>query len=137
MTVTVQLPKKLVEALRTLAERTGQDLDGTIAGLLEEQLQCQAGLSPPPQPAPTESELLQQFQQGLSEATWERYHELQGKREAEQLSPAEQRELIALADVIEGWNVRRLELAQQLADRRGVSWQQIVEELGLAAPARP
>lgn len=52
----------------------------------------------------------------------------------QQLTPKEHRELIALTDTIEGWNVCRLELAQQLADRRGISWQQVVEELGLAAP---
>jgi hypothetical protein len=137
MTVTVQLPTDMVEALRALAGHRGRDLDSTIAELLGEQLQRQAAFALPPSPqAPTESDLLQQIQQGLPEATWQRYHDLQAKREAEQLTPQEHAELIALTDQIEGWNVRRLELAQQLAARRGVSWQEIVVELGLAAPAQ-
>jgi AraC-like DNA-binding protein len=137
MTVTVQLPPEMVEALRVLAGRRGRDLDSTIAELLGDQLQRQAMLAPSPSPpVPTESALLQQIQQGLSEATWQRYHDLQAKREAEQLTPQEHAELIALTDQIEDWNVRRLELAQQLAARRGVSWQEIVAELGLAAPSR-
>jgi len=49
---------------------------------------------------------------------WERYHELQAKREAERLTPEEHAERIDLTDQIEGWNVRRLELSQQLAARR-------------------
>ena len=39
--------------------------------------------------------------------------------------------LVALADTIEDWNVRRLELARELADLRGVSWQTVLEELNL------
>ena len=133
MTVTVQLPTEMVEALRALAGRRGRDLDSTIAELLGEQLEHQTALAPPSSPpAPTESDLLQQIQQGLPEATWQRYHDLQAKREAEQLTPQEHAELIALTDRIEDWNVRRLELAQQLAARRGVSWQEIVAELRVA-----
>ena len=135
MTVTVQLPTELVESLRELARRAGQDLDSTIAGMLAEQLQGQAVPSAPAPPqALTESDLLQQIQRGLPETTWERYHALQARREAEQLSPAEHHELIALTDEIEGWNVCRLELALQLAACRGVSWQQVVAELGLGTP---
>jgi hypothetical protein len=137
MSVTVQLPNELAEALRVLAGRTGQDLDSTVAGLLEEQLQRQAAAVGPPSPGgPSESTLLHQIQEGLPAETWERYHQLQARREAEQLTPEEHAELIELTDQIEDWNVRRLELAQQLSQRRGVSWQEIVAELGLAAPAR-
>jgi hypothetical protein len=43
--------------------------------------------------------------------------------------------LIRLADQIDGWNVRRLELAHRLAKLRRVSWDEVVEELGLVTPA--
>ena len=42
MTLTVNLSAELVEALHDLADRTGQDLDSTIAVLLQEQLQQHA-----------------------------------------------------------------------------------------------
>lgn len=134
MTLTVQLAPELVEALQRLSGRLGRDLDSTIAGLLAEQLQRHALLAPAAAPPATEAMLLAQIQQGLPEATWQRYDDLQAKREAQELTPAEHAELIAVTDEIEGWNVRRLELAQQLATCRGVAWEQIVTELGLTAP---
>jgi hypothetical protein len=136
MTLTVNLSPELVEALQALAGRTGQDLDSTIAGLLQEQLRRHASpVAPSSLCSPAETRLLQQIQQGLPEDTWQRYHELVAKREAEALKDGEQAELVALADTVEGWNVRRLELARELAQLRGVAWDTIIEELHLAAPA--
>jgi hypothetical protein len=132
-TLTVHLSSELVEDLRALAGRRGQDLDSTVASLLKEQLHRVGATPAAPALSLRESELLQQIQEGLPEATWQRFHDLEAKLEAEQLTPDEQRELIDLADQIEGWSVRRLELAQQLADCRGVPSRQVVEELGLMA----
>ena len=132
-TLTVHLSSDLIEALRALAGRSGQDLDSTVANLLKEQLHRVAATPAVPALSLRESELLQRIQEGLSEATWQRFHDLEAKLEAETLAPDEQRELIDLADQIEGWNVRRLALAQQLAEYRGVPSRQVVEELGLVA----
>jgi hypothetical protein len=121
MTLTVNLSAELVEALHDLADRTGQDLDSTIAVLLQEQLQqhaSPAAVHSPSPCSPAETRLLQEIQQGLPEETWERYHELVARREAEELTDAEQIELVGLADTVEGWNVRRLELACKLAERQ-------------------
>jgi hypothetical protein len=129
MTLTVNLAPELVNALRELAGSTGQDLDSTIAALLGEQLQRRTlPDAPPSRCSPTETQLLRQIQQGLPEETWQRYHELIARREAETLTDAEQAELVRLADAVEGWNVRRLELASELAQWRGVPWDAIVEE---------
>lgn len=137
MTLTVDLSSELIEALQALAGRRGQDLDSTVTSLLQEQLHHYAAAPPaPPALSPRESELLQQIQEGLPGATWQRFHDLEAKLEAEKLTPDEQRELIDLADRIEGWNVRRLELAQQLAEYRGVPSRQVIEELGLVAASQ-
>src|SRR5260370_22759982 len=137
MTVTVALSSELIAALRALAGRTGRDLSSTIAGVVEEQVQKHAAedLLPPHVPQ-AEADLLERIQRGLPEATWQRYDELQELRELEQLTPDQHRELIALTDEIEGWNVRRLQLAKQLADLRGVPWQKVVQELQLSSSVR-
>jgi hypothetical protein len=136
MTLTVNLSPELMEALHDLAGRTGQDLDSTVAALLREQLHRHASPGTPPACcSPAETDLLQQIQQGLPEQTWQRYHELVARRETEELTDAEQTELVPLADAVEGWNVRRLELARDLAQLRGVPWESIVEELRLVSHA--
>ena len=134
--LTVHLSSDLIDDLRALAGQRGQDLNSTVASLLREQLNRASATPAAPALSPRESELLQQIQEGLPEATWRRFHDLEAKLEAEKLAPDEQRELIDLADQIEGWNVRRLELAEQLAEYRGVPSRQIVEELGLIAASR-
>jgi hypothetical protein len=132
----VNLSPELVEALHALAGRIGQDLDSTIAVLLQEQLQRHASQGAvPPRCSPAETHLLQQLQEGLPEETWQRYRELIARREAEELTDAEQVELVRLADTVEGWNVHRLQLAHELAQLRGVSLDTIVGELDLATPA--
>jgi|SRR6266511_2572559 hypothetical protein len=125
MTITLELRPEIEERVLAQAQAQGVSPERYLARVIEAQVT--AVESP-------ETLFLTQIQQGLPEATWQRYDELQAKREAEQLAPAEHAELIGLIDEIEGWNVRRLELAQQLAACRGVSWERIVTELGLTAP---
>jgi hypothetical protein len=141
MTLSVNLSPELIEALRALAGRTGQDLDYTVAKLLQERLrQYSPPATSPNGPgarstlSPAETEVLRQIQQGLPEATWQRYRELVARRETELLTDAEQPELVALADTVEAWSVRRLELARELADLRGVPCQAVLEELNLVVP---
>jgi hypothetical protein len=123
MTLTVNLAPESVDALYELAGRTGQDLDSTVAVLLREQLQRHV---PPDAPtsccSPAETHLLQQLQHGLPEEIWQRYHELVARRETEELTDTEQAELLRLADAVEGWNVRRLELAVDNLLTWGTTW---------------
>ena len=125
MPIMLELRPEIEERVLAQAQAHGLSPERYLAEVIEAQV---TAVETP------ETLLLAQFQHGLPEATWQRYDELQAKREAEQLTPAEHAELIALLDDIESWNVRRLELAQQLAAYRGVPWEQIVTELGLTAP---
>jgi hypothetical protein len=52
----------------------------------------------------------------------------------EELTDAEQPERVALADTVEAWNVRRLQLTREIAAFRGVPCQTVLEELNLVAP---
>jgi hypothetical protein len=64
-----------------------------------------------------------------------RYHALKEKRDAETLTDAEHAELIRLVNEVEGWNVRRLEAAAELAKREGEPFRDLVKQLGLGPPS--
>ena len=78
-------------------------------------------------------ELPQPINDGLPEATWTRYHELQAKRDAETLTPGGHAGLIRLVNKVEIWNARRLEAVAELARLRGVRFPDLVPELGTGA----
>jgi hypothetical protein len=77
---------------------------------------------------------MQQIGHGLPAETWERYHELVGRRRAETLTPDEQEVLIALSDEIEEWNAQRLRSLIRLAQLRKVALRDLMDELGLTTP---
>ena len=133
MTLTLEISSELEEALRATAERAGLAPDRYVLDLLRERLTPTNG-GPTGLPR-MEAELLEQINEGLPEATWTRYHELQAKRNAETLTDAEHAELIRLVNEVEIWNARRLEAVAELARLRGVRFPDLVRELGLGAPA--
>lgn len=129
MTITLEITPELEAALRESAAREGLPPDRYVLDLLKKQLK-RAQPAPPRLPR-EEAELLQKINQGLPEATWERYRVLKEKRDDELLTPEEHGELIALTDTIEGWNVERLEVVSRLAKLRGRSLPEMMTELGL------
>jgi hypothetical protein len=133
MTITLKITPDLEEALRETAAREGLAPDRYVLNLLREQLKRNQRM--PPHLPREEAELLQKINQGLPEATWERYRALKLKRDDETLTPEEHAELIALTDAIEGWNVQRLEIVSQLAKLRGVQLPEMMKELGLIPPS--
>jgi hypothetical protein len=82
-----------------------------------------------------EVRLLEKINEGLSPETWQRYRALKAKRDAATLTPEEHAELIALSDMIEAWNVRRLEFVAELARLREVPFPELVRQLGLVPAA--
>jgi hypothetical protein len=135
MTVTIDLEPELEARLRAEAARQGLDPGALVRSALEERLRTADANGARPLTA-TESELLQNINLGLSQETWQRYHELAGKRTAETLSPPEHVELLALTHRIEEANARRLAHLVELARLRGVTLDEVVRELGIS-PASP
>jgi hypothetical protein len=133
MTITLEITPDLEELLRETAEREGLAPDRYVLNLLRQQLK--RNQTTPPHLPREEAELLQKINQGLPEATWERYRALKLKRDDETLIPEEHAELIALTDAIEGWNVERLEIVSQLARLRGVQLSEMMKQLGLIPPS--
>lgn len=81
-----------------------------------------------------ESELLLKINQKLPANSQQRFNDLLSKRQAEQLSPAEQHELINLSEQIEQANVERITLIQELAKLRGVTLEVMMQSLGIKTP---
>ena len=67
----------------------------------------------------------------LPSAHWTRFEALSGKREAEELTPLEQDELLALIKEEERLRLRRIQILGELAQLRGISLPELAEELGL------
>jgi hypothetical protein len=132
MTLTVELSPELEEALRTTAKRAGLPLDRYVVRVLQDRVvQGPGGADVLPR---EEAELLQKINEGLPETTWEDYHKLKAKRDADTLSPDEHADLLALVDQVEIWNARRLQFVAELAKLRGVHLRDLVRQLGIASP---
>jgi len=86
MTLTLEISPELEEALRATAERAGLAPDRYVLDVLQERLDRDRDL--PPRLPRSEAKLLQRINEGLPESTWERYHALKEKRDAETLTDA-------------------------------------------------
>ncbi len=63
----------------------------------------------------------------LSPEFWQRYHRLAGRT----LDGAERIEFLALVEKTEAWNIRRLELLEELAQKRGMHFPALMQALGI------
>ena len=78
----------------------------------------------------TKAQLLEKINQSLSQIQWQRYRELITKRQAEQLTLAEQNELIIFSDKIEGENAKRIGYIAELADIHQTTLPLLMKKLG-------
>jgi hypothetical protein len=78
-----------------------------------------------------ESDLLREIELGISADTRSEYHILIGKRQAENLTEAEQQQLIEISDRLEVANVNRMKALIELAKLRGQSLSTVMHELGI------
>ena len=127
MILTLEVQPDLELQLRHAAGRSGLDAKSFVLDLLREHLSR-------PQTAPeklSEKELLARINSGLSAAEWEHYEELIEKRRAETLTSDEHAELIATTDQLEEANVFRVRCLAELARRREVSIDVLMDELGI------
>lgn len=83
---------------------------------------------------PEESALLQRINRGLPSEVDERYRDLVAKRRSETLSPSELEELLKLTDDVEKWQAERVGLLVRLAELRGMSLPDLMDDLGIDPP---
>ena len=133
MTMTLEVPKELEARIRDRAAEQGVDPNTLMVQLLSENaaLRPQAGVL-----SDRESELLTRINLGFDEPFWLRYHHLTDQLEAEQLSPAEHAEFMAMVARVAEAHARRVEAVVELAALRRTAFATLWDELGLRAKAR-
>lgn len=85
--------------------------------------------------SPSESELLLKINRGIPPETQAQFDKLQAKRQAETLTIEEHQELIVLSEQIERNDAERMQCLAELADLRGIEFEALMKELGIAPPA--
>ncbi len=131
MTLTLDIATELEHQILQEAGRKGLDAKSFVLGLLRESLASMASSGN----ARSESDLLEEINQGFPEEIWRRYRELVAKRQDETLSAEEHTELIAMIDRVEIANARRIECLAELANRRQVPLRELMAEMGIQPTA--
>jgi hypothetical protein len=116
-------PDEVLDIIGRMAE---PDRDRVLRGLLA--LQVRGTTNPLPR---QEYELLRVINEGLSLQADERYRELQQKLDAEAIDEPEYQELVGLLEQAEKHDVTRIEAMIELADLRGVSFDELRSQLGM------
>jgi hypothetical protein len=120
--ILLNLTPELTQRLQTEAAKQGVEPDRLILDTLQARF---------PNHPPTEADLLQQINIGLPPETWENYHHLIAKRQAETLTSAEHTQLIAISTQLETLNVQRIQALIQLADCRQQTLPDLMQSLGI------
>ncbi len=81
-----------------------------------------------------ETELLRKINRGLLPGVDQRWRELNAKRRAADLTAAEHEELLGLIDQVEAVQVERVANLVALAQLRGTSLLELMDDLGLEPP---
>jgi hypothetical protein len=121
MSLTLNLEPNLEQRLRLEAQQHGLPLETWLAQELEQRFQVSS----------SEATLLQRITMGLPESFWMRYRLLVQKRDAENLSPAEQLELISISDQTEELTLQRTQALLELARRRNTTIDALRVQFGL------
>ncbi len=128
MSLTLTLPHHTEAQLRELAQQQGVSAEDYAAQLLESFAQRRELQEV------SESQLLQWLGLGFSEREWERYRQLVELRREASLDAAEHRELLSLSERLEQANAKRMGVLAELAKRRQVPLETLMQEVGVTQP---
>lgn len=116
----------LEELIQGVTQLEGEELDRLIREVLS--IRARRNLS---NLEKRESELLELINESIPAETWERFQELNEKREAENLSDEENKELIGITTEMEARNVQRIQYLSELALLRHTDLRTLMQELGI------
>ncbi|OIN90537.1 MAG: STAS/SEC14 domain-containing protein [Anaerolineae bacterium CG1_02_58_13] len=115
--------------LQAVGQLSAADLERVVAQVLRLQAQHKAASL-----SSRETELLLKINQGVPAAANARYQSLQSKRQAEQLTAEERRELSRLINQREKLQAQRLESLAELARLRNMTLRGVMKQLGIQSP---
>ncbi|MEH2381539.1 MAG: STAS/SEC14 domain-containing protein [Nostoc sp.] len=125
-TVKVEVQLSSEELLKAVEQLNQPDLERFVSQVIALQAQRKAFILPR-----REAELVFKINQGIPSDTQKHYNELIVKREAENLTNNEYRELLHLSEQIDKLQVQRIEYLAYLAHLRGISLIVLMENLGI------
>jgi hypothetical protein len=113
-----------------LSHKTGLDTS-RLLGLAVRQMAEREGVTDAPRVrlSAQEQAQLDALNDELSHTFWKRYRTLAAKLEDETLTDDERQEFLTLTQQSEAWNVRRLELLEALAQKRGMHFPELMKAL--------
>jgi hypothetical protein len=118
------------ELLKAVEQLKPPDLERFVSEVIALRAHRQArGLTP------SETELLLRINQGLPPELRQRWDELRDKREADKLTHQEYQELLRLTGLVEDLQAKRVKFMVELAQIRKKSLPELMQDLGLQAPA--
>jgi hypothetical protein len=132
MTITVNIGADLESRLVHEAAKHGMDPGEFIVKAVRARLESQSAVVP--QLDPAQSRLLEEINKGLSQTQWNRYYGLISKRQSESLTADEHAELTVLSSRIEELNADRMARLAELAQLRGSTLADILDQLSIAPP---
>ena len=135
MTITLNLSPELERRLRATSAAKGVPAESIVVAVLSENLAGPAAPANEVRLTSEESRLLIAINQGLTEPEWHRYRALIARRDAGTITELERDELIYLCDRLELLHAERLEKLAELARLRGVTLDQVMDQLGIRRPA--
>ncbi len=136
MSIIININPRLEKRLREQANRTGIELNQLVERVLEKW-------SEPALPSEKklhknkEEVLLQKINNtGFSEGFWVEYRELIKKRQLKTIEDAELVQLINMSDRLEKANLQRMKYLIELAQIRGISVRDLMQQLGVTEGGR-
>ena len=129
---TVQVETQLTteELLRAVQQLSKNDLNHFVYQVVNLRAKQQA-----PSLSKNESDLLQKINQGLPKELQETYNKLLEKRQGEELTPEEHKELLNLSDRVEKLEAKRVEYLAEMARLRQTNMSDLIKTLGIQSPA--
>ena len=128
MTLVLELSAQIESQVREVAQAEGVE----VSALMSKAAQAYVRQHDPARPL-TEAELLMRINKsGFPETFWSRFRALVAKSRTDGLTPEEQQELLWHTEQTESRDAERLPYLLHLADRRGVTIQTLMTQLGLS-----
>ena len=124
MSLTIELTRSEEARLRELAAENGRTAEDVAQEAVRGHLS--ARLIPA-----REQALLSKLARGLAPELWRRYHELNRKLRDECIAEPELQEFLKLNQQVEAWNAERMGLAAEIAEIRGIPFNEALKQLGM------